>query len=258
MTNHNTIDNTVTNNSTYGNMITPETDLGNFSYPFLHGFENWELLTYKIAQHETMPASNNSTLVWVKDGKVMELKVYNEDGSVMDHLDYLDKVGLGMSMKKGGFVLSKRLSRIMRPLRYYGWFHENEVDICHGELDEALWDGCGRISRRLLIDVMKQCDHLTRRQRGELDLPTPSTWNHSPPPCHPPFVLAPPPGRSRAGATSSTQGLLLRNCWRARDSGPTPNTLSCARWGWTGATTARRARACGTRSRIRRLRDSTS
>jgi hypothetical protein len=35
---------------------------------------------------------------------------------------FLAQSGLRLSLHKGGYVLSKRLSRIMRPFRYWGFF----------------------------------------------------------------------------------------------------------------------------------------
>src|SRR5207237_531926 len=59
-----------------------------------------------------------------------------------------------LSMAKGGFVLSKRLSRIMRPYFASGYFSEEEVNVRYmDDLSEdqvKVWDGAGLISRAML------------------------------------------------------------------------------------------------------------
>jgi hypothetical protein len=85
-------------------------------------------------------------------------------------------------MAKGGYVLSKRLSRVMRPYRYWGFFSEDEVTIDYNELlDGRLWDGCGLVSRAFvqrladsldpstsLISLIRSGQALQNRRRREL------------------------------------------------------------------------------------------
>ncbi|MCZ7673821.1 MAG: hypothetical protein M5U34_45230 [Chloroflexi bacterium] len=81
----------------------------------------------------------------MKDDKVLDLHVPG-----MDIQTFLERTGLRLSMHKGGYVLSKRLSRVMRPYRYWGFFSDDEVIIDYNELlDGNLWDGSGQVSRDL-------------------------------------------------------------------------------------------------------------
>jgi hypothetical protein len=77
----------------------------------------------------------------------------------MDTEQFLAATGLELDMHKGGFVLSKRISRIMRPHFVSGFFKESEVAIGYMEQtpDEAkVWDGAGLISRRMLGKLARQ------------------------------------------------------------------------------------------------------
>lgn len=86
---------------------------------------------------------SGQALRWVKDNKVLDLHVPN-----MDTQTFLERTGLKLSMHKGGYVLSKRLSRVMRPYRYWHFFNQEEVLIDYNEcLDANLWDGSGQVSR---------------------------------------------------------------------------------------------------------------
>ena len=66
---------------------------------------------------------------------------------------FLAQTGLSLDLHKGGFVLSKRLSRLMRPHFVSGFFDPDDVAVAYLEQtpEEAkVWDGAGLISRRML------------------------------------------------------------------------------------------------------------
>ncbi len=93
------------------------------------------------------------TLRWVKDTKVVDLYMKNTGVT-----QFLETTGLSLHMNKGAFVLSKRISRIMRPYRYWNFFQPAEITIDHNPaLDPAVWDGAGQISRQL---VQRMADNL--------------------------------------------------------------------------------------------------
>ncbi len=97
---------------------------------------------------------NQPTLRWVNGSQVSDLYVAG-----MDTEQFLAATGLELDMHKGGFVLSKRISRIMRPHFVSGFFKESEVAIGYMEQtpDEAkVWDGAGLISRRMLRKLAAQ------------------------------------------------------------------------------------------------------
>jgi len=81
---------------------------------------------------------------------------------------FLTRSGLQLSLHKGGYVLSKRLSRVMRPFWYWRFFDEAEVTIDYNELlDEKLWDGSGLVSRGFIQRLADSLD-LDDRHHCEL------------------------------------------------------------------------------------------
>ena len=151
---------------------------GGLAYPFLPPEWVWEIVSRPLsatAEEDSGERADRDavvteilqaptpTLRWVKDDKVMDLLVPGMDTAV-----FLARSGLQLSLEKGGYVLSKRLSRIMRPYRYWGFFAADEVVIRYDEsLDERLWDGCGLVSPRL-VRRLAETSGLTARQRQEL------------------------------------------------------------------------------------------
>jgi hypothetical protein len=124
--------------------IRADTVRGGLRYPFLSDAWAWELTATPFDQLPQAPPA--PTLRWVKDDKVLDLVVPGMD---CDH--FFAETGLRPSLHKGGYVLSKRLSRLLRPYRFWGFFAPTEVRIAHNpEWDGALWDGCGRVSRAFL------------------------------------------------------------------------------------------------------------
>ena len=88
------------------------------------------------------------TLRWVNDSNVIDVFV---DGLSTE--EFFARSGLEFNLNKGGFVLSKRISRILRPQYATGFFDGSEVDVRYLDLDEAglkIWDGAGLISRRMM------------------------------------------------------------------------------------------------------------
>lgn len=151
---------------------------GGLAYPFLPAAWQWEIvsrpLSLAIEENGGVPVDREAvvseilqaptpTLRWVKDDKVLDLYVPG-----MDTAAFLARTGLQLSLAKGGYALSKRLSRIMRPFRTWGFFAANEVVIRYDEsLDGRLWDGCGLVSPRF-VRRLAEAQDLTARQRAEL------------------------------------------------------------------------------------------
>ena len=148
---------------------------GGAVYPFLEQTNRaWRILASPVAgisdPHPGHTFSLDSpTLRWVNGDRVSDLYV---DG--MSTQQFLTAAGLELSMDKGGFVLSKRLSRLMRPHFVSGFFDPNEVSISYQEQspDEAkVWDGAGLISRRMLQKmVLSEALDPARRERLEAEL----------------------------------------------------------------------------------------
>ena len=139
---------------------------GGLAYPFLPDALEWQIISRPFGDEEALAKifqANPPTLRWVKDDKVLDLHVPG-----MDTQTFLERTGLQLSMHKGGYVLSKRLSRVMRPYRYWGFFTEDEVIIDYNELlDGNLWDGCGQVSRGFIQRLADSLE-LDDRHRREL------------------------------------------------------------------------------------------
>lgn len=140
------------------NVTSFDDKLGGAVFPFLEQTKRaWHILSHPVGElTEPQPAhtfsrvgeSRPPTLRWVNGDQVNDLYV---DG--MTTAQFLEATGLKLDMHKGGFVLSKRLSRIMRPHFVSGFFDPNDVQIAYMEqtADEAkVWDGAALISRRML------------------------------------------------------------------------------------------------------------
>jgi hypothetical protein len=131
-------------------IINTGTPLGGAIYPFLQRLERrWVI----VRQSPESPViySKAPTLRWV-NGEISDLYVEG-----MDTAQFLAASGLELSLEKGGFVLSKRISRIMRPHFISGFFAKDEIKIQYLDLDERgqkIWDGAGRVSRSLLLRLI--------------------------------------------------------------------------------------------------------
>lgn len=153
-------------------VITRESLKGAASYAFLDQLNrNWAVLT-RAANEPTAYDPRDTfgmeqpTLRWVNGNQVVDLFV---DG--LDTANFLARSGLALSLHKGGFVLSKRLSRILRPQYVTGFFDAAEVDVQYMELDEIgakVWDGAGLISRRMLERLIEQLPDVSDGKRARL------------------------------------------------------------------------------------------
>lgn len=139
---------------------------GGLAYPFLPTDLQWQIVSRPFGDEEALAKifqADPPTLRWVKDNKVLDLHVPD-----MDTQTFLERSGLRLSMHKGGYVLSKRLSRVMRPYRYWGFFDDDAITIDYNEfLDANLWDGCGQVSRGFIQRLADSLD-LDERHRREL------------------------------------------------------------------------------------------
>lgn len=144
---------------------------GGLAYPFLPNELEWQIISRPFGDEEAMAKifqADPPTLRWVKDNKVLDLHVPGMAKQSMDTQTFLERTGLQLSMHKGGYVLSKRLSRVMRPYRYWRFFSEDEVTIDYNEfLDGKLWDGSGQVSRSFIQRLADSLD-LDDRHRREL------------------------------------------------------------------------------------------
>lgn len=157
--------------------------LGGAVYPFLEQTKRaWRILTYSAGSRqarlvdemaEPHPAHTFGldvpTLRWVNGSQVSDLYV---DGLTTEQ--FLEATGLQLDMHKGGFVLSKRVSRVMRPHFVSGFFKPEDVNIAYMEqsLEEAkVWDGAGLISRQMLRKlVLSEELSPAKRERLETEL----------------------------------------------------------------------------------------
>ena len=154
---------------TNANVITHATPLGNMRYPFLEQTQKaWQLVTHpvdaQIDYSEVYKSDIRPTLRWITNDKIHDLFV---DG--MSTQQFLDSAELKLNMHKGGFVLSKRLSRIMRPHKVSGFFAKEDISVAYMEqsADEAkAWDGAALISRRM---VNKLLADMPTEQRAKIE-----------------------------------------------------------------------------------------
>ncbi|GIK53452.1 MAG: hypothetical protein BroJett014_24250 [Planctomycetota bacterium] len=139
---------------------------GGLAYPFLPNEYQWQIVSRPFGDEAALAQifqADPPTLRWVKDDKVLDLHVPGTDTET-----FLARSGLQLSLHKGGYVLSKRLSRVMRPFRYWRFFDEAEVTIDYNDLlDEKLWDGSGQVSRGFIQRLADSLD-LDERHRREL------------------------------------------------------------------------------------------
>lgn len=153
------------------NWLNSKSPLAGGSYPFLArlGFA-WALQSRPLEEAGKNP-KELPCLRWVNEQRLNDLYIQG-----MDTERFLKACGLELSMKQGGFVLSKRLSRIFRPYWIYGFFPRESISVRYLEQDEAgmkRWDGAGRISRRLLLRLIAELPpelpiHKRRQMEHEL------------------------------------------------------------------------------------------
>ncbi|MHB8624592.1 MAG: hypothetical protein ACYDBJ_13325 [Aggregatilineales bacterium] len=136
------------------NIINQETALGGAIYPFLEQTGRaWVVVSSDLENPTQYPRNGTfgmtqPTIRYVKDNKIEDVFV---DGMTTEQ--FLAKTGLQFSMDKGGFVLSKRLSRIMRPYFASGSFPAESLNIQYidqSETEKKVWDGAGLINQATL------------------------------------------------------------------------------------------------------------
>src|SRR5258707_1451797 len=124
-------------------IIDQETAMGGAIYPFLENTGRaWRIIESNVKDPAEYPNPHtfgmaDPTLRYVNGSKVEDTFV---DGLTTQEL--LARTGLELSMNKGGFVLSKRLSRIMRPYFASGYFSEDDATVKYMDNlrdDEGKW-----------------------------------------------------------------------------------------------------------------------
>ncbi|MBA3530385.1 MAG: hypothetical protein H0T73_00495 [Ardenticatenales bacterium] len=129
--------------------------LPGMEYPYLPTDWAWEIRNipfelWKKEQARLKKTGHQPTLRLVKDEKVVDLYVAG-----MTTEAYLRHWGLDLSMQKGGYLLSKRMSRLFHPYKIWSFFAADEIRIVHRpDWDTKLWDGCGCVSRRFLRELL--------------------------------------------------------------------------------------------------------
>lgn len=133
--------------------INRSTPLGGAVYPFLHRLNrDWEITS--IPAEDITGEEPTPTLRWVNGSAVKDLHIAG-----LDHAALSTQTGLTFNLNKGGFVLSKRISRIMRPYWISGFFPTEAVHIQYmtqSKRDAKVWDGAGLVSRALLRRLIAQ------------------------------------------------------------------------------------------------------
>ena len=88
------------------------------------------------------------TIRWMSDGQVNDVYIMG-----MTSKEFFARSGLEFNLDKGGYVLSKRVSRCVRDYYVQSHFNDDEVKIHYLPQDDrrdAIWDGAGLISRQML------------------------------------------------------------------------------------------------------------
>ncbi|MCA9944953.1 MAG: hypothetical protein KC449_15820 [Anaerolineales bacterium] len=147
-------------------------DRGGATFPFLEQTQRaWRILTRPVDETAAPHAAHTfglgaPTLRWVNGSQVSDLYV---DGMTTEQ--FLEATGLQLDMHKGGFVLSKRISRLMRPHFVSGFFSPEDVRIAYmaqSPAEAKVWDGAGLISRRMLKKMMLS-EELSPAKRERLE-----------------------------------------------------------------------------------------
>ena len=148
-------------------IINSKTPLGGATYPFLHRLATkWFLHSWDVDEDSPQQYDVPTSLRWINGNHVTDLYVEG-----LDTVDFLEQTGLHPHMKKGGFVLSKRLSRLMRPYFMYGFFEKEEVRVQYLDqdpYDQKVWDGAGRVRRSVLLRVLEKMPPLSPVKQKEM------------------------------------------------------------------------------------------
>lgn len=149
-------------------IINTKTPLGGATYPFLHCLgKKWFLHSWDVDEENPTQYDAPKSVRWINGNHVTDLYVEG-----MDTTDFLEQTGLHLHMKKGGFVLSKRLSRLMRPYFMYGFFEKEEITVQYldqGPYDQKVWDGAGRVRRSVLLRVLEKMPSLSPAKQKEME-----------------------------------------------------------------------------------------
>ncbi|MCB9005773.1 MAG: hypothetical protein H6656_00035 [Ardenticatenaceae bacterium] len=147
-------------------------DRGGATFPFLEQTQRaWHILTRPVDETAAPHAAHTfgldaPTLRWVNGSQVSDLYV---DGMTTEQ--FLEATGLRLDMHKGGFVLSKRISRLMRPHIISGFFAPEDVRVAYmaqSPAEAKVWDGAGLISRRMLRKMLLS-EELSPAKRERLE-----------------------------------------------------------------------------------------
>jgi hypothetical protein len=146
--------------------------MGQASYAFLDQLgRNWTVITRDAEERadyhpDDIFGMERPTLRWVNDSNVVDVFV---DGLSAE--EFFARSGLEFNLDKGGFVLSKRISRILRPQYATGFFDASEIDVRYMDLDDAglkIWDGAGLVSRRMMERLIDQLPDVDDAKRARL------------------------------------------------------------------------------------------
>ena len=153
-------------------IISRESLVGQATYAFLEqSGRNWSVLTKDVDDSSPYDPRDTfglvqPTLRWINGNNIIDVFV---DG--MDTAKFLETTGLELDMKKGGFVLSKRMSRILRPQYATGFFDASEVDVHYMDLSDSdlkVWDGAGLISRDMMTRMIEQLPDVSEAKKVQL------------------------------------------------------------------------------------------
>lgn len=169
-------------------IINTKTPLGGATYPFLHRLgKKWFLHSWDVDDDSPTQYDAPKSVRWINGNHVTDLYVEG-----MDTADFLEQTGLNLHMKKGGFVLSKRLSRLMRPYFMYGFFDKTDINVKYLDppdptidysppdlaldgdskphpYDLKVWDGAGQVRRSVLLRVLEKMPPLSPAKQKEME-----------------------------------------------------------------------------------------
>jgi len=148
-------------------IINTKTALGGATYPFLHRLgKKWFLHSWDVDDDAVQSYNATQALRWINGNHVTDLYVENSDTE-----GFLEELGLHLHMKKGGFVLSKRLSRLMRPYFMYSFFQKGDISVNYlnqNKRDQKVWDGAGQVRRSVLLRVLENMPPLSPAKQKEV------------------------------------------------------------------------------------------
>lgn len=145
------------------------------AYPFFEGVgRRWSLVSVPLEGEVTVAPRHTlgmdvPTLIWFSDNDRKELYM---DG--MSTEAFCQATGLQFSLHKGAAVLSKRMSRLLRSYRIWGWFEADQVRVGYlyqTPAEAKVWDGAGLIDRKMLAKLPApegMNDEEARAWRGRL------------------------------------------------------------------------------------------